>query len=263
MQAGPRRRGGNPSLAAPGLERCREGSAEPQRGGAHLQRAAAGEPVEAGRAGQARLQRIGRNRPEGPWTRYLAAAELQPRRGRGHVPLESAGEIPLAGHGRRDPAGRRVETHRRVGDVDVLVGQAERRAGGRREQLVDLSETHLAARDPAVKADAARDDQRDARPPKAPAQPQLDIAGGEVRVRGIAEDEILDRLPPETEMLDAVRRPHAPPGKLAIDIVGGDVLALQPQDEDRHGEKRGEREQQRTDPPPPPHKHLALVVHRS
>jgi hypothetical protein len=173
--------------------------------------------------------------------RRSALQSPEARRGAkaGDPAFEAEGQVAPALDREADPASGRVEPHLRIGDVDPLVGQPERAAGGRRQQLVDFAQPEFAAFDAAAQAHSARDDVAD--PRLSPSERDFDIdgAGGEIGVARVADHQILEPLFLETDPGDAVGRLDAAPVELALDHIGCDLQARHPDDGDDQHQQQG------------------------
>ncbi len=225
-------------LAAPLVERRRQRALQREERPVDGKIVAAADGTDGERSAQPRAQIVDPHREIGARPDYGAFAEAQLARDAGELAAKAVGEVAASGEAESEAAGGRIEDDRGVGDVDALVGEAERQPARRRQQPVDLAEADAAVRDPAVHPDAARGDQPDPRTAEPDQDLHLHPARGRVRPARVADHQIFEHLRAEADPLDLVAGLDAAAGELAIDIVGGEPDPDRPQNEQRAGEQQ-------------------------
>ena len=125
-----------------------------------------------------------------------------------------------------------------VGDVQDHVGQSERLVGRRRKELADLAPDHLALLDPALQADASRDDAIDAHAARErPAHLDERVAGDQVGILRIADNQIAHDLRAKAHAVELIGRADAALLELPLQHFRRDGPASDPHGHDEDQEE--------------------------
>ena len=167
--------------------------------------------------------------------------------------LETARQIAGAGEREAKLAEGGLKADAAVGDVQDHVGQSERLVGRRREELADLTPDHLALLDPTLQADASRDDTVDAHAAReCPAHLDERVAGDQVGIPGIADNQIAHDLRAKADAVELIGRANAALLELPLQNFRRDGSPSDPHGHDEDQEERQEREKDNRRPAPPP-----------